>query len=114
MILEAFNDWPVYPATLYTKATTRDSTGQVVESYALGSTVNVWKWVDRSLSQSEGDRFINNELGRIAFEPGPVVNVGDYFLIGSEKYYIIGVQLDIFGMGEVGLVDYRREYAFRN
>lgn len=115
MILDSFDDWITNTATFYKRSTAKDSSGQSTDSFTLtGSCFTVWKWIDNSVAQSVSDRFINNEFGKIAFAPnGLTLNTGDYLLIGTEKYYIVGVDPDMLSFDEVALVDYRREYGFR-
>lgn len=114
-MLGAFSNWPTFTAQLYVKTVTKDAQGQVIESYVLtGSPVMVFKYISRSSTTNPDDRFVNDELGKIVFTPnGQAVNIDDYFLIGGDKYYIIGMEPDIMGFGDVAVLDYRREYGFR-
>jgi hypothetical protein len=114
-MLGAFENWPTFIAQLYKLSETRNSQGQIVRAYtATGSPITVWKWISRSVATNSDDRFINDELGKIAFIPTTqAYNIDDYFLIDNEKYYIIGIEPDIMGFTDVAVIDYRRENGFR-
>lgn len=116
MILDNFDDWKRTTATFYKRSTTKDSSGQPIDAFTLtGTAFSAWYWIDSSLVNSTDERFVNSEVGKIAWEPNSLtVNVGDYLLIGSERYYIIGIEPDMMGFGEMALADYRREYGFRS
>lgn len=116
-MLEYFSDWMPVEAKLYKVVSTKNSIGQtVLTKTAIDGVYKFAKWVTASQQTDLNDKFVNNEIGKLAiayrkFYIGTVEQVPDitwYAVIGGVKYFIDGID-NIGSMNETYVFAYHKD-----